>query len=285
MKKALKFTVIIIAALVLLASIAAASIFSSPTTVAYLYLENGDVQVDQGSGFTQAINEMALDVGDTVKTSNGQATIVFFESEVMTLEPNSQVTIKTLEKGTVEITQESGTTWNRVAKLTGTKQYTVETPTSIATVRGTSFNLQAADQDTLDVGDGTVWFEDKSSKQGDNFNQLERATINNAAPVRAKSDPIFLAKKIQHDVQMLNEIRWREIQKHPILFKQIKTKLKASDEDIQRYFAKVEIGEITREQVEANIPMKTPSVKKVIALTFKIKQLNQEIRKLNEIQR
>ena len=113
---------------------------------AQLVIESGTVQVKHaGESWTIAEDSMNLFESDSIKTGeNSSATIILFKSSVIRLDSNTEVTIKKLindeeEKG-VTIQQNAGRTWNTVTQVSGMDNYDVETPTAVASVRGTSFD-------------------------------------------------------------------------------------------------------------------------------------------------
>ena len=111
---------------------------------AQLIINSGDVQVKSSSeSWKLAENGMYLYSSDSVKTSdNSSASIILFETSIIRLDSNTQVTIEELireEETSVTIQQDSGRTWNTVYKISGIDNYEVQTPTTVASVRGTAF--------------------------------------------------------------------------------------------------------------------------------------------------
>lgn len=102
---------------------------------------------------------MALNVGDVVATTVGaEAAIEFYNGSIVRLRENTTITIKklTTDKDVV-LKQEKGQTWNRVTKLAGINSYRVETPNTVATVRGTGFKVTVdAERTWVGVADGAV---------------------------------------------------------------------------------------------------------------------------------
>lgn len=93
-------------------------------------------------------------VGDTVKTGPSEEKIVTFpNSSELRLDENTEIKIKNATTDKVSIYQTLGRTWSRVIKLLGTQSYEVQTPTALATVRGTSF---AVTLDDIFVDEGKV---------------------------------------------------------------------------------------------------------------------------------
>jgi len=131
---------------------------------AQLVIDSGTVQVKHaGESWTIAEDGMYLYESDSIKTDNNSiASIILFRSSVIRLDNNTQVTIKELihdadNKG-VTIQQNVGRTWSTVSEASGMENYNVETPTAVASVRGTSFDYYILLNGTIiiSVGNGTV---------------------------------------------------------------------------------------------------------------------------------
>jgi hypothetical protein len=111
---------------------------------AQLIINSGEVQIkSEGESWRSAENGMYLYSYDSVKTGdNSSASIILFETSIVRLDNNTQVTIEELvraEETSVTIQQDSGRTWNTVYKISGIDNYEVQTPTTVASVRGTAF--------------------------------------------------------------------------------------------------------------------------------------------------
>lgn len=131
----------------------------SPNVVkAQLIIESGDIQVKHdGGSWISAQNGMDLYQSDSIKTGvNASASIVFFKSSIIRLDSNTEVNlqeiIQSADGTNVKIKQDAGRTWNTVAKISGIDNYDVQTPTTIASVRGTSFDVYIKPDGKTDVG-------------------------------------------------------------------------------------------------------------------------------------
>jgi len=142
---------------------------SSDVSKAQLIIDYGEVQIrHEGESWTSAQNGVLLYQSDSVKTGyNTSASIVLFESSIIRLDSNTEVTIQKIliqaEKTDVKIKQDVGRTWNTIRNLSGIDNYDVQTPTTVASVRGTSFdinvffkNLSANISTSVGVGHGTI---------------------------------------------------------------------------------------------------------------------------------
>ena len=111
---------------------------------AQLVIESGTVQVKHmGETWVSAENGMSLYQSDSVRTgNNSSATIIFFKTSLVRLDSNTEVTLEKLfreEETSITIQQDSGRTWNSVYKISGIDNYEIQTPTTVASVRGTAF--------------------------------------------------------------------------------------------------------------------------------------------------
>ena len=119
---------------------------------AQLIIESGTVQIKHmGESWINAEDGMYLYESDSIKTGdNSYASIIFFKSSIIRLDSNTEVTIKKLlhdiEKTSVTIQQDSGRTWNTISRISGIDDYNVETPTAVASVRGTSFDIDVDEE-------------------------------------------------------------------------------------------------------------------------------------------
>jgi len=100
---------------------------------------------------------MFLYQSDLVKTGNDTyASIILFESSIIRLDSNTEITLKEIitdaDRTSVTIQQDAGRTWNTVLKVSGIDDYEVQTPTTVASVRGTSFDVYIKDDNITDVG-------------------------------------------------------------------------------------------------------------------------------------
>lgn len=111
---------------------------------AQLIVESGNVYVKHSGGvWMPAENNMDLFQSDSIKTGeNSSASIILFKSSIIRLDSNTEVTIQEIiqeDETNVNIHQKKGRTWNSILKISGIDDYEVQTPTTIASIRGTAF--------------------------------------------------------------------------------------------------------------------------------------------------
>lgn len=236
----MKKVIIALIAVLLFASIAGFLILR-PGSVSkgIIYPDGPDVQVNTGSGWQTATDEMELSVGSAIKTGADTATVVLLEGEIVQLESNSQITLEEITARAIKISVQAGETLNKVTKLSGIKSYTIESPNTVATVRGTTFFYS---DNEVTVEDGEVSYGPTANpnqvgvKAGKKSNKNGFSLIDLDEKDRAKFER-FREKQIN----ALKRVRDREMRKHTTVLKfadaqgyneaKRQEKLKAVDED------------------------------------------------------
>ena len=142
-----------------------------------LYPESGEVlyKTPIDKNFQKATSTPTAIPNETVvHTGNGKATVLFEDNSNISLDKNTEITIfYTKEK--VNIFQSIGSTYSRVEKLLTGESYTVETPGTLAAVRGTKFAVKY---------DGVR----KSTKVSVTENKVEvRGTLNRKGEINAST--------------------------------------------------------------------------------------------------
>ena len=291
----LKKIVYIILAIILILVLAAIGVYfwlaSSTTTTAYLNIEQGKVQVNKGKGWVDAVDEMELGLNDKIKTlSDGQASIVMYESTIISLDPDTEVSLADIDKEHLKIKQDSGTTWNKFTGLLGVEGLSVETPNTVATVRGTSFEVSL---DSIMVGEGVVdvtFDGEKVTLNEDEKVELEDVMDEKTGKrikrfVKKKLSDIDrerLLKKFERTIKILRNVRIREVNKKKIVVDRLKSKYEVTDRDIKEKLEEADRGQYDLEEVERKAPVKMEAVTRVKHLTEKIIGQNEAMKRLKE---
>jgi hypothetical protein len=165
MSKRAKHSLFAGGAAVVAVALVAAYVFATagPATArpfASLDILQGDAEIQLGSAaaFHPATDGATLHRGDTVRTGErGRAEIEYFDGSVTRLDRVTTFTLSELvstpEESLVVGEQASGSTFNRVVELTGSQsRFEVETPSAIASVRGTTFFTQVGEAESELVG-------------------------------------------------------------------------------------------------------------------------------------
>ncbi|MBU0496724.1 MAG: FecR family protein [Candidatus Thermoplasmatota archaeon] len=137
---------------------------SSNVVSAQLVINYGTVEVKhEGSNWVAATSGMLLYQSDALRTGDDTfASVILFESSIIRLDSNTEILLKEMiqqaDTTNITIEQESGRTWNTIQKISGIDNYEVQTPTTVASVRGTTFDFNMTTSGTTNVSviNGTV---------------------------------------------------------------------------------------------------------------------------------
>jgi hypothetical protein len=128
---------------------------------ATLDVVTGEAEIQRAGqdGFRPARDGLGLQPGDSIRTPpDGRVTIEYFDGSETRLDYGTTFTLTELVDdpqgpSVVEALHRSGSTFNRVVELTGSQsRFDVETPTAVASVRGTAFFTQVLEDRTFRVG-------------------------------------------------------------------------------------------------------------------------------------
>lgn len=128
------------------------------SATALLIVEKGQVAFTRAGNTKMIADEQEIAIGDEIKTqSNSTAIIIFPDNDILRMATNTEITLVTLTSSDLEsavvIDQITGSTWSHVTPLLDRKRhYQVETPTLVATVRGTTFNVSIENSQDSWVG-------------------------------------------------------------------------------------------------------------------------------------
>ncbi|MEK7285349.1 MAG: FecR domain-containing protein, partial [Chloroflexota bacterium] len=119
----------------------------------------GEVSIGDGSGtFAPARDGDVLQAGMVVRTGPASyAILTYFEGSSVSLEPETELVIEALQANPdgstiVGMRQRIGKTWHAVAKLLrADSKYEVRTPTGVASVRGTAFEVDVVHDERGEV--------------------------------------------------------------------------------------------------------------------------------------
>ncbi len=120
-------------------------------TPATLYPQ-GNVNVERGTQKLLATEEFELQTKDIIITNpDSSAKVALFNSIFVDIDSNTKVSLESLKKDNIQLNQEYGSTWSKVTKLFAVNNYNLQTPNSIASVRGTEFGTENNQTDTLNT--------------------------------------------------------------------------------------------------------------------------------------
>lgn len=269
---------------VLFISLAAGYIYitSSSTTKAYLNVESGEVMVDSGNGFILVEDGVKLKANNIVKTNaDSEASIIFYESVVLSLDPNTEVLVESLAKDNLKVKQNSGSTWTKFMTILGVMGMSIETPGTVATVRGTNFGV---DMDFVYVDEGLVNVRSELGEEeiGAGENALyEEGKLTKGNLTEQQKQRIIEFKKRQ--IKILEEIRMNEILKKRIIIERLLKSNNLGLEDLPIYLNDLDSGEDDLDELADALPIKLDSAEKIIDLTEKIREEKNRIKDLESI--
>jgi hypothetical protein len=265
-----------VAAVVLIIIISLVLLLGSDTRVAFLNIEEGDVEVDTGKGWISAIDGMDLSLEDKVRTLEGKAVVILYESILVQLDENTEISIEELSKKNVKVRQESGSTWNKFMAIAGVGGFEVETPNTVATVRGTEF---WDDMESVGVAGGKVGVEidGKITTVESGFKVMV-----DGAEVLAFDDEDW-QRVVEHKLiilKHLKKLRQEEIDKHPTTYNMIKKSKGWTDADVKRYIDRLDNGEFDEDSLKEKTVLPMKSVEKFAELT---KEIKKHVKALNRL--
>lgn len=144
--------------------------------------------------------------------ANSMAVLQFANAASITLKANSQLAIANLAKGengkpVIELAQSSGTSFSKIAK--GQSDFSIKTPTAVAGVRGTSFELTVGKTKTTEIKllEGKV----QVAKAGATREELASATVVEAgqkveATGRGVAKPVEISENEKTSLQAMNTV-------------------------------------------------------------------------------
>ncbi len=224
---------------------------AAAASTAIIYVDSGTVEVDIGNGWTAAVDEMELPQGAKARTGeDGSASIILLEGEVMHLEPNTEVALSQVSGNNMRIKQLAGETWHKVTRISGVSSYEVETPTTVATVRGTEFYVK---NDEIAVGEGEVEVEFEGQKKMAKAMHKMRMKAGEMIDEQMMNEP-RMAKFREKYVNHLKRIRLREIKKHSAILGMARKQYDVSDERMQKYLEDLDEGRQDVEKAYKDVP-------------------------------
>ena len=297
MKKALKIILIIFGILILVIG-AGVYYFLKPekTVAATLYITQGIVEILENEQWKVALDGQEVSVGDNVRTgSDGKANIIFYDSSVIRLDPNSEIIIEGLDSSkdsvSISLKQKIGQTWVKALKLSGVEtRLDIETPTTVATIRGTSFGILINEQGTdVVVAEGVVEVQSYKTENGQKkFIGKQEVRENQEAIVitekleEVKSTPVrekykeLIKKEKERDIEFLEELKVREVYKYGKLIEVAKSQMDATDKQIREVVRLYRSGEEEKQEIANYLVPKE--------LINRLDNINTEIKKLEIIE-
>jgi hypothetical protein len=254
--KGLKIALVVIVLLVIgIAAFFVLGPLLKKTSNAILIVNQGEVQVDSGKGWQGADSGMAVYQGTKIKTLEGaRASLVLFGSSVVRLGEATELSLDSIveKEGSVSVNikQAAGKTWSQVLQLSGIKEFEIQTPTTVATVRGTNFGVLLAG------GNETSVIVDKGTVNVDSFELMEGqrriiASLLLNAGEGVKVNPSALAELTAKQLSELGTEVGAWAQENKALDEQfIRDKIQTIKGNIAAYIGIAKTRGITDEQID-----------------------------------
>ncbi len=240
---------------------------SPPAPVAQLIIDSGQAELMRQGAWEGSESGTELLQGDSVRTLEGsEARIIFFESTVMRLAPETEVEIQALspdpDDSYVYIRQESGRTWNKILKLSGISSYEVETPTTVVSVRGTAFSLKVeAGLTDLQLAEGEVNASTYEVREGVK-ERLRTIRLSAGKALKVRADAIreelkpadmaedeFIRRQLQRDKEFLEAVKARLVKRLKPYVPVIKERYGITDEQVRSMVDEFISGESMPQQM------------------------------------
>jgi hypothetical protein len=272
MKKGVKIAIGIVVVILLAAVFLFKSVTGEKTTPAYLVVDSGTVFVN--GVLTQ--NEQDLKKGDIIRTESGEATVILYDSIIISLESNSEISLEALTKDHPQVKQVSGSIWTKFADVVGIQQFDVQTPNTVATVRGTEFGVDVDGNNTVvPVGEGTV---DVDGRPVNAFQQARKQGFTEVAleqlSPEQKRKMLF---RMERTLQKMMRHREREIfVKEQRLLSLARKKATFSDDEIRQYLRDIDAGTIDDAAMLKKSPIRVQAL-------YKIKRMNDRIKEQQRV--
>lgn len=175
----------------------------------------GDVLV---SGKPAALGQTVSKDATIEVKSNSMAVLQFSSAASITLKANSVLSIANLSKNdagkpVIELSQSSGSSFSKIAK--GQSDYSIKTPTAVAGVRGTSFELEVGNGKTTKIklleGKVAVAKVEANDTPEEVKAELEKATVVEAGQKvevdnKAVSKPVEITEAEKTSLQAMNTV-------------------------------------------------------------------------------
>jgi len=240
----------------------------------------GNVEIYSNEKWIKAVEDQDLSLNDKIKTGeNSTAALILHESIFVEIDPLTEVEIGSLSNDNTILKQDKGTTWNKFTDVAGISSYSVQTPTTIASVRGTEFEISSDEEaSTLIVEEGEVDFkadnEEVIVKSNEKF-MVKREKLKDRMTKKMEKlemglkDRERMAKRVEKNVKRMEKVKER-----------VMRRAKMEEGKVKELFEKTKKGEISREEFEKRTKLKPNAARKVFEMD---KKVNREVERVKQI--
>mgnify|MGYP006292796445 CR=1 FL=1 len=265
---------------IILAAAAIVHLNTVPVKDAVLYVGDGDVRVDQGEGYGPAEDGMTLASSDKVKTgASSEASLVLHDSVVLDIHEGSEVWIEDLSQENPRIRQESGSSWVKFLGIMDVDTFSVSTPTSMATARGTAFEVN---MDSIKVAEGTVEVVvDGHTFTVEIFEKVELVDGSYVKTEMKDDEKEQLVVKMEDNLETLKRVRDEKIRleysRFQALFDEALAEEDLTFEEAMSQIGKLDRGEVSLEEVLSRSPVESRRIDHIAELTREIQEYHELI--------
>ena len=248
---------------------------TSSVRTAFANRISGQVVYNSGHGWQDVLPSTEFSLNDEIRTEDGSADIVLFESIIMTLDPHSNVVIKSLVDNYPKVELKAGSIWSKITGIGGVGHYDVITPNTVATVRGTFFGTALVDgQYEFVGGEGQVDLANSGSTTHLTQFQKFREDANGAlqATELSAGDLSHIEQITQTVITALKSLRWSEIQKNHQLLSLAQNQYGVTTDKIQSTLDDIDAGRQDDVALAGMAPVHVESIDVVLALDHEIKE-------------
>lgn len=222
-----------------------------------LRVDNGVVEVFQ-TAWVPAVSGMKLADVAAVRTQDGKATIIFFGASLLRLDAHTEVKLTEVNENLAKVSIQlaHGRIWNRVIhsidnpltqglNLKGIKEYEIQLPTAVATVRGTSFSV---DTNSLSVVTGKVSL---AKDEKETFVEHATAVIGKEIVLKELMEDEWINDNRAKDTQFDDDIIARIKKTYWPIIVFVKQKYGVTDDIIDQTIRDYLAGKISDEKIQA----------------------------------
>lgn len=214
-----------------------------------LYKDTGSIMYKTESGnYTPVDSDKKLVPNHSfIKTgTDGLAHLILPDKSMISLSQNSEMQVN-YDSGTTKILQTLGNAWFRIQKLAGKNDFTVETSTTVATVRGTIFAVESGKEDVVYVTESSVEIAQLKDQDGKKTKEnVQTLTENKLATItKDQKDP---AKIVDIPEEKKNSTWFKRNQ---IIDKEFKQGI--NDDFVKKIHENSEIKQLNQ-TLDSNIP-------------------------------
>lgn len=268
----------IIIAVFLIAGISAYMYFMQDSLPqAKLIIKTAGTFVDEGIGYQAVNGEITVSQNSKIKTDNtGQATVVLYDSVILAIEPNTEITIKDLAQSAPVIEQNGGQVWTKFMGLAGVEQVNIEVGNALATVRGTF----------LGTGNNSVYFVEGTLEITMNGKKViaKDLTVIDATTLEERNmtpeEKTQVVGMLKNMIDEMTYVRNDIIERHPQFVDLAMSASGMTRTQLDSELKKMDLGEGDPQIIVDHMPVKHTAIVRMVDITKKIAEQNKLIQTL-----